>query len=89
MILSGERQAMKAVLGLVSQGMETLAADRKNEVDGVAKERALAACLCLLRWCMRLDQDVISLLKQSGQNSEHSFLVHLRASAPLLHVLIK
>lgn len=65
---------MKAILSLVSQGMEALAADRKNEIDGVAKEAALAASLRLLHACLRIDRDVILLLKETGQNSRQPFL---------------
>ena len=76
---------MRAIFSLVSQGMDTLAIDRKNNPDGVAKEAALLASLRLLRSCLRIDTEVISILKATGQNSE---LCHMQCEFKLLLLVI-
>lgn len=60
---------MKAILSLVSQGVESLSTDRKESSDGFAKEAAVLASLRLLHSCLRIDRDIIQILKASNQSS--------------------
>ena len=69
-MIAGERQAMKAILSLVSQGVESLSTDRKETPDGSAKEAAVLAALRLLHACLQTDREIILILKASNQNSE-------------------
>ena len=60
---------MKAILNLVSQGVESLSTDRKEAPDGFAKEAAVLASLRLLHSCLLIDRDIILILKSSNQSS--------------------
>lgn len=61
---------MKAMLGIISPGVNSLVSERKNDSSGSAKEAALLASLRLLVTCFCVDRDVILALKASGQNSK-------------------
>ena len=67
---AGERQAMSAVLQLVLQGTDAIAADRKDSLAGAAKEGALLAALRLLRTAMQLDGEVLSVLRTTHRNGD-------------------
>ena len=64
---------MSAVLQLVLQGTDAIAAERKDSLAGAAKEGALLAALRLLRTAMQLDGEVLSVLRATHRNGDSPF----------------